>query len=189
MSVFGEDSARSDLLYLVDRQNKVIGEATKEECHTVKGRMHRAVAVWFVDTRINVLMTKRSDKKPLWPGFWTEAYATHPRVEEKAIDAAIRRSEEELGFPVTCVSEKTPLVYEVPYCIGGEVIGYEQEYLQQFTRWIEPHEKELIVPNKDEIIDYDWMPLSKLEKEIHDPVKYAPWTILGFDRLRQKMHV
>jgi len=82
---------------LVDAEDNVIGTMEKMEAHE-QGVLHRAVSVFIVNPRGEMLLQKRAKGKYHSPGLWTNACCTHPREGESYDDCAQRRLREELGF-------------------------------------------------------------------------------------------
>ncbi len=65
------------------------------------GDWHRAAHVWIVAPDGRVLLQRRSLKKENHPGLWDVSAAGHLSAGEKAIDAAIRETHEELGLTIS----------------------------------------------------------------------------------------
>merc|ERR1719468_350910 len=98
---------------LVDSNDKVVGKASKKECHLLenihgKNMLHRAFSVFIFNKNKELLMTQRSSYKILFPNHWTNACCSHPLYTESELDinndymgvvrAAKRRTEYELGI-------------------------------------------------------------------------------------------
>ena len=62
-------------LLLVDGADRVIGSASKKECHLLGERgellLHRAFSVFLFDTEGRLLLQKRADEKITFPSCWT----------------------------------------------------------------------------------------------------------------------
>ncbi len=71
--------------------------ATKKEAHE-KGLWHRAVHVWFVNSKNEILLQKRSEKKESLPGLYDISAAGHLSAGDTSIQGALREVEEELGI-------------------------------------------------------------------------------------------
>jgi isopentenyl-diphosphate Delta-isomerase len=82
---------------LVDAEDNVIGTMEKMEAHK-QGVLHRAVSVFIVNSKGEMLLQRRALDKYHSPGLWTNACCTHPREGERYEDCAERRVREELGF-------------------------------------------------------------------------------------------
>ncbi|MFY9241096.1 MAG: NUDIX domain-containing protein, partial [Roseovarius sp.] len=67
----------------------------KLEVHE-RGLRHKAVSV-FVVSGDDVLIQRRALGKYHTPGLWANTCCTHPNWDEKSLDCAARRMEEELG--------------------------------------------------------------------------------------------
>lgn len=71
--------------------------ATRSECHK-KGYWHKAVAVFIINSKNQVLLQKRSDTRHLWSGMWDVSAGGHVSVGEFGFQTAIRECQEELGI-------------------------------------------------------------------------------------------
>lgn len=90
-------SELDEILDVVDGQNKLVGQATRGECYE-KGLLHRAVNIFIYNSKGQVFLHKRSDKKLKYPGFWDLSCSEHVRPGESFMEAAKRGLKEELGI-------------------------------------------------------------------------------------------
>ena len=88
---------------VVDRNDKVIGKATRQECHSNNRLIHRAVCILVFNSKKELLFEKRSMKKDMEPGKWG-LVAGHVDAGESYEHAARREMLEEIG--VSCSSLK-----------------------------------------------------------------------------------
>jgi len=86
-----------EIFPIVNELGKVIGSATREECHSGSNILHPVVHVHLVrDGKLYV--QKRSMEKDLLPGYWDTAVGGHVRLGETILDAVFREAKEELGL-------------------------------------------------------------------------------------------
>lgn len=94
---------------LVDEQDRVVGSASKEECHRGQGKLHRAFSVFLFNRKNELLMQQRSKDKILFPFYWANTCCSHPlsctsELESKNYQgvksAAGRKLTQELGLPL-----------------------------------------------------------------------------------------
>ena len=71
----------------------------KQLCHK-KGLWHRAVAVFIINSKKQVLLQKRSKNKKMWPDMWDISAGGHVLAGEFGFQAIIREIKEELGLSV-----------------------------------------------------------------------------------------
>src|SRR3990167_8891323 len=83
---------------LVDEKNSVLGTAPKDAVHTKNTPLHRGFSLFLFNSKKELLLTKRAQSKKAFPGVWTNTVCGHPEPEESAVDAALRRLEQELGL-------------------------------------------------------------------------------------------
>ena len=83
-----------------DETGRIIGRATRRECHGNPRLLHRSVriAVCHPDGH-SMLLQKRSMGKDIFPGRWDMAVGGHVDSGETPDLAAVREMREELGMP------------------------------------------------------------------------------------------
>lgn len=70
---------------------------TREKCHK-EGLYHKAVAVFIINSKKQVLLQKRSKNKKLWPNMWDVTVGGHVQVGEFGFQTIIREVKEEIGI-------------------------------------------------------------------------------------------
>ncbi|XP_061185653.1 isopentenyl-diphosphate Delta-isomerase 1-like isoform X3 [Saccostrea echinata] len=96
---------------LTDRDDKVMGKASKKTCHLMqninKGMLHRAFSVFLFNSHGNLLLQQRSDAKITFPGHFTNTCCSHPLHTPTELEghdalgvkrAAQRKLQHELGI-------------------------------------------------------------------------------------------
>jgi len=164
-------------IVLVDKNDRVLGFREKFAAHKIPVPLHRAISiVIFNNDRTEMLITKRSLKKPTWPYFWSNAVCSHPYPKETYQKAAERRLYEELGFR-TPLKEVFKFTYEAKMDNG---VWGEHEYDAAFVGKYGGQ----INPNPDEIAGYEWIGIKELKKDLKvNPKKYTPWFSIIMDKL------
>lgn len=170
-------SSSSEELILVDEQDREIGSDTKSACHAGAGVLHRAFSIFVFNDRDRLLLQKRSDEKPLWPGYWSNTCCSHPRRGETMELAAARRLEQELGFD--CPLE---YLYKFKYHAQYGAVGAEHEYCWvYYGRYDGP-----VDVNISEIADWRFVDISALEAELEaSPDRFTPWFKMEWAHIRQ----
>lgn len=173
-----EPSASEDILILVNDQDIEIGNLSKVGCHSGKGKLHRAFSIFIFNHAGQLLLQQRSDKKPLWPLFWSNSCCSHPRQGESLENATQRRIKEELGL--TC-----PLnfLYKFKYQAHYQDIGSEHELCHVFYGI---HDGEVAV-NSDEIADWCFLSIEDLSIDIQQNAEqYSPWFKMEWEKIQQE---
>ena len=154
---------------LVDENDKVLGLKEKFAAHKIPVPLHRAISVVvFNKDKTEMLITKRSAKKPTWPYFWTNAVCSHPYPKETYQKAAERRIKEELGFR-TPLKEVFRFIYKAE--MDNEIWG-EHELDHVFVGTYDG----AIFLDPDEAAGYEWISLKDLKKDLkRNSNKYTPW--------------
>lgn len=86
-----------EIFDVVDADDQVTGQSTRGEVHA-KGLLHRAVHVFVVNRRGELLLQQRSRLKDAHPGVWDSSVAGHLDAGEGYEAAAVRELEEEMGI-------------------------------------------------------------------------------------------
>lgn len=86
-----------EYLDIVDENDNVIGKDTRENIHK-RHLVHRGIHVFVVDSRGEILIQKRSRNRKYYPRFYDASVGAQVRSGESYEEAAIRETQEELGF-------------------------------------------------------------------------------------------
>lgn len=143
---------------------------SRENCHKY-GLWHKAVALYIVNSKNQVLLQKRSANKKLWPNLWDITAGGHVLAGEIGVQAIIREIEEELGIKIekndilfigaaTSINEKGDIINKHfnEYYIVNKDIDISKLKLQKEevsdARWFEKEEiLKLIENNYEDITD------------------------------------
>jgi isopentenyl-diphosphate delta-isomerase type 1 len=83
---------------LVDESGKVIGQATRSECHSGSKILHPVVHLHVFNRHGDLLLQKRSENKDIQPGKWDTSVGGHVDFGETIEVALYREVREELGM-------------------------------------------------------------------------------------------
>ncbi|MBU0619299.1 NUDIX domain-containing protein [Patescibacteria group bacterium] len=87
-----------EIFEIVNKNDQVIGQATRQECHHDKSLIHRAAHLYIFNKKGEVLLQKRSQTKDTYPGYWTASVSGHLDFGEAYEKAILREAQEELGI-------------------------------------------------------------------------------------------
>lgn len=83
---------------VLNEKGEYVGKVeTREKCHK-EGLWHKAVVVFIINSKEQVLLQKRSVNKKLWPNTWDLTAGGHVLAGEFGFEAIIRECKEELGI-------------------------------------------------------------------------------------------
>ena len=86
----------SEILDIVNLDDQVIGQATRDEVYK-KSLCHRIVHVLIFNDEGKMALQKRSQSVSFLPGGWSTAVGGHVMSGENYVQGALREFEEELG--------------------------------------------------------------------------------------------
>lgn len=89
---------QEELFDVVDKHDRVIGQATRSEVHSNKNLIHRAITVLVFNYNDQLLLQKRSKKKDTYSGYWTSSCTGHVGKGNSYKQTALRELREELGI-------------------------------------------------------------------------------------------
>ncbi len=90
------ESEHEELLEVVNEQGEVLRLATRQECHSQKGLIHRVVHVLVWDRTGRLYLQKRAKHKDIQPGKWDTSVGGHLCPGETILNGAQRELKEEL---------------------------------------------------------------------------------------------
>ncbi|MFT4285142.1 MAG: isopentenyl-diphosphate Delta-isomerase [Protaetiibacter sp.] len=159
----------TELVLLLDDAGKPVGTAPKATVHTTDTPLHFAFSCHVFNPAGRMLMTRRALTKDTFAGVWTNAFCGHPAPGEKAVDAVLRRAEDELGVPVRDVDIVLPHFRYRAADANGIV---ENEICPVFRAIIDADPK----PAKDEVAEWVWVdPMSLRMAVSAAPFAFSPW--------------
>lgn len=169
---------QADRIVTVDENDNVTGEEGKEKCHDGGGILHRGFLAMVINNAGELLLTRRSDKKRLWPGFWDGSVASHVFRGEDYEHASIRRLREEIGL----VTDDVRYAFKFRYKADYNGVGTEHEICAvTIVRGIET---DALYYDRNEISEIRLMDLNALMKDIRrNGHLYTPWLILAMERI------
>lgn len=175
---------------LVDKHGQEVGLLEKANAHRNPGFLHKAISVvlWRPAKQHpgqkEVLLQKRSEHKPLWPGFWADTCSTHQLPGETDVDCAVRRLQEEMGIAIN------------PNKLS---VLYSYRYQADFDDFLSEHELNHVIvgewngeskPDANEAEEVKWLRWDELVKDVHEtPSKYADWFVLMVNDKRLINHM
>jgi len=172
-----EVSFDDEMLVVVNKADEVVGYKNKLSCHQGDGILHRAFSIFIFNDKSQVLMQRRSDKKHLWPLFWSNSCCSHPRKGESMAEAASRRLEEELGISTSLI-----YLYKFQYQARFKDVGSENELCSVYVG----KSDDTVKTNPNEIAAWQFMDTAELEQEIKQfPERFTPWFKMEWERLRR----
>ena len=104
----------SELLDIVDRLGRVIGQAPRLVCHGDPSLIHQAVHVQVFDREGRLFLQKRSAAKDIQPGKWDSSVGGHLQLGEAPLQGAHRELAEELGVRALRLEKAYEYFWESP---------------------------------------------------------------------------
>lgn len=175
---------QQEQIVTVDENDNVTGEEDKEKCHDGEGILHRGFLAMVFNNAGELLLTRRSEKKRLWPGFWDGSVASHIFRGEDYELASLRRLREEIGL----VTDEARYAFKFRYKVRYNDVGTEHEICAvTIVRGIET---DALFYDRDEISEIRFMNVNALMKETRmNGHLYAPWLVLALEHMRKGQFV
>ncbi len=92
---------QQELLPIVDTEGRVVGSATRGECHSGSMLLHPVVHLHVFNSRGELYLQKRPSWKDIQPNKWDTAVGGHVDFGEDIVSALMREASEELGIIAT----------------------------------------------------------------------------------------
>lgn len=153
-----------------DERGNAVGTGDVLGVHRGDGVLHKAFSILvFRRGGAEVLLQQRSARKPLFASRWANTCCSHPRPDDRLVEAAQRRLREEFGF-TTDLREVGSFVYRARDS-ASEMTEYEHDtVLVGCSEGLAPH------PDPEEIAAWQWIAVEELQLDLaRRSERYAPW--------------
>lgn len=87
-----------EIFPIVDRDGKVVGKATRGECHGGSKLLHPVVHLHVFNKDGDLYLQRRPEWKDIQPGKWDTAVGGHMDYGEDVTTALLREASEEIGL-------------------------------------------------------------------------------------------
>lgn len=156
----------NEQLILVDEEDNETGTLDKLSVHQ-KGLLHRAFSVFIFNSKDELLLQQRAAGKYHSALLWSNTCCSHPLHNENISDTIGRRLLEEMGLQ--CHTHFAfSFIYKSLFENGLTEHEYDHVYVGRSD--------ELPKPNPEEVKDYRYISLRKLEEEISaNPQSFSEW--------------
>lgn len=143
-----------DEVSLVETDGTFIGPEDKFEAHKYPSKLHLAISVWLFNSKGEVLLQKRSDKKIVGAGWWANSACGNAWPTETFYDCVNRRLDKELGLKGVSVKPTFKFSYKA---YGNDIYG-EHEIDQVYVGLL----NQQLHINKEEVSEVCWVDFKEL---------------------------
>jgi isopentenyl-diphosphate delta-isomerase len=166
-------------LLIVNEQDEVLGYGEKLDVHRT-GELHRAFSIFILNQQNEILLQRRALHKYHSGGLWANTCCSHPIKGEDQLSTVKRRLYEEMGIE-TELTFLFSFIYKAR--LDNGLTEHELDHVYQGYYEGAPN------PNPDEVMDWRWVSMEKLEKELVDQSEnFVYWIKPAFrqfmDRIR-----
>lgn len=140
---------QSELFYLVDVGDNILGSVTRGEAHSDKTKIHRAVCVVLTNSKNQILLQKRSKHKDMYPGHWTVSSSGHVTFGESYAVAARREMLEEIGV-------------KAAFEVFGKITTREENETEINTIFVGTTDAKEFKVDPTEVEKVEWISIEKL---------------------------
>lgn len=155
---------KMEYIDILDKKGNPTGEAkSRKEVHE-NGYWHRAVHIWIINSKNELLVQKRSPKKINNPNRWDISSAGHVESGGNPTDTALRELNEELGLKIT--ADELEHVFTVKYqSILNEGAYINNEFDEVFLVLMDLDLSKINI-QQEELTEVKFIHYKELEKNI-----------------------
>lgn len=183
----------SEQLDVVDDKNKVVGKASRQECHE-KGLLHRSTHVFLFRrhrtvgsalAQLQVLVQRRAERKAVGALLWDVSVAEHVSVGERYVQAGLRGLLEELQLSL---GEDDLVCIRSPYLsrqVYADVGVHEAMFTETFGAVYDERLHGDVIVDEGEVEAVEWWPVSKLlQLAKSQPHLFTRWLLIELENLQ-----
>ena len=136
---------------------------TREQCHK-QGLWHKAVVVFIINSKKQVLLQRRSPNKKMWPNMWDITAGGHVLAGEFGFESIIREAKEELGLDLN-KNDITFIGSGISNNIKGDIVN--NHFNEYYIARKDIDEAELKL-QEDEVSEVKWIDKDEIIEKIKD---------------------
>lgn len=136
---------------------------TREQCHK-QGLWHKAVVVFIINSKKQVLLQRRSPNKKMWPNMWDITAGGHVLAGEFGFQAIIREAKEELGLDLN-KNDMTFIGSSISTNIKGDITN--NHFNEYYIARKDIDETELKL-QEEEVSEVKWIDKDEIIEKIKD---------------------
>lgn len=134
---------------------------SREKCHK-DGLWHKAVVVFIINSKNQVLLQKRSANKKMWPNMWDITAGGHVLAGEFGFQSIMRECKEELGIELT-KNDMTFIGATTSTNLKGDIVN--NHFNEYYIANKEIDETKLIL-QKEEVSEVKWIDKDEIIEKI-----------------------
>lgn len=159
---------------LVNESDHQIGVMEKMEAHE-KAILHRAFSVFLFNSLGEMMLQRRALTKYHSAGLWTNACCSHPRPGETALEAAQRRTKEELGIQPQ-IQHIFSFMYKASFDNGLTEHEFDHVFIGQWN--------DDVHLNPEEVAEIRYLTIEEIRSDMQqNPDHYTAWFKIAFDQV------
>lgn len=135
----------------------------RKKCHR-DGLWHKAVVVFIINSKGQVLLQKRSANKRMWPNMWDVTAGGHVSAGEFGFQAIIRETKEELGIELN-KEEITFIGSTISTNCKGDIISNHFNECYIVNKDIDETKLKLQI---EEVSEVKWINRNEIIEKIND---------------------
>ena len=157
-----------ELFDVIDCKGNPTGQIVSREKAHVEGIPHRTAHIWIIrekESRVEILLQKRSQNKDSFPGKFDTSSAGHIQAGDEPLESALRELKEELGISAT--PEQLHFAGTFPISFAKEFYGkmFRDEEIAFVYIYQEPVNTEELVLQTEEVEAVQWFDLDEVYEQ------------------------
>lgn len=164
---------KMDWLPILSDDGRIVGKATREQCHNGSKLLHPVVHLHLFDNKGRLYLQKRAHHKQVQPGMWDSSVGGHVGFGEKPEIALLRETYEEIEI----VAKGATLIF---------TYVWESEMEKELVYVYALNSDQIPKPNPDELEGGEFMSLAEIKKNLGKQ-KFTPNFEKEFELLIKKI--
>ncbi len=149
---------KEEYLDVYDRRGNHVGIMERSEAHKKDaGVFHKAVHIWIINSKKQLLIQRRAPWKPTCPNRWDISAAGHVEEGETLLDTCVRETYEEIGLKIP----------KENFIFVGEIVHTDfWEFTEQFIVMVDVKLSEMSFQD-EEVSEVRWIDIPSFKRLIY----------------------